>query len=309
MKQEFRNDADQSYFLENELDSIKERVYEEYPDPAYANIVPVDTSDPEGADYVGYTMYKRTGMSQIISAGDADSPSVDAYGSKVKIPVHELGNHFSFTNKEVRNAKFANAPLESDKVFASAQAVEMHHDRICMLGDGTAGREFGGMYGIVFHPNVTKMVAPKAFTDMTADEILAEFASIKSQIITDTKQVFAPNTWAFSTDLIAFFQGVMVVNTAVSVWERLKATYSDMRFETHYVLKDVKKNPTTDNVETTQALLCYYKNPNVLSYKMPMSWRTLPAVNSGREMRTETESTSAGVVLKQPLAVVVYHSF
>ena len=30
MKQ-FKNDSDQVYFLENELESIKERIYEEYP--------------------------------------------------------------------------------------------------------------------------------------------------------------------------------------------------------------------------------------------------------------------------------------
>ncbi len=305
----FRNDAEQSYFLENELESISERIYDEYPTPAYASIVPVDTSDPEGAEEVGYTMYKRTGMSQILSAGDADSPSVDAYGSKFKIPVFDLGNHFKYTNKEVRNAKFAGAPLESDKVFASKQSVEMHHDDICMLGDGAKGRRFGGMYGIVFHPNVTKMIAPKKFVDMTADEILAEFARIKKQIIVDTKQIFTPNTWAMSTDLQALFQGIMVSGTAVSVWERLKATYSDMTFVTHYVLKDVGKNPTTEAVEATEALICYYKHPRVMVYKMPISWRTLPAINTGREMRTETESSSAGVMLKQPTAVVVYHSF
>lgn len=309
MPKTFRTDADASYFLENELDSIKEKVYEEYPDPAFSNLIPVDSSDDEGADYVGYTMYNRTGISEIISAGTADSPAVDASGSKTKKPVFEIGNHFSYTSKELRNAKFAGAPLESDKVYASAQAVEQHHDDIAILGDGTKDKRFGGMYGIVFNPNVTKMVAPKTFATSTASEILAEFAKMKKQIIKDTKQVHLPDTWGLSTDLVAYLEGVMVTGTSVSVMERLKSTYSDMKFETHYRLIDVEKNPTTDAVEATTVIMCYKKNPRVLKYVMPMPWRTMTPVPTGRGSKTETESSTAGVIVKQPLAVVIYHSF
>ena len=306
----FRNDAEASYFLDNQLESItKEKLYVEYPEGRYASIVPVDSSDDEGAEEVGYTMYDRVGMSQIISAGDADSPAVDAFGQKFKKPVFELGNHFKFTNKEVRNAKFAGQPLEADKVFASASSVEQHHDDIAIMGDGSKGLRFGGMYGIVFNPNVTKMVAPKKFVNSTSDEILAEFANIYKRMIKDTKQIHRPDTWAISQDLIAFLQGKMVVGTSVSVWERLKATYADMSFETHYRLLDVEKNPTTLAVEPTEVLICYKKNPRVLVYKMPMPWKTLPSVFTGRGSKTETESSSAGVIVKQPLAVVIYHSF
>lgn len=309
MPKDFRTDADVSYFLDQQLESISEKIYADFPDMRYASIVPVDSSDDEGADEVGYTMYTHTGISEIISAGDADSPGVDTTGQKFKMPVFEMGNHFSYTRKEARNAKFAGVPLESDKVDASALAVEQHHDDIAMIGDGSKGRRFGGMYGVVFHPNVTKMVAPKTFATSTAAEILAEFADIYKRIISDTKQIHRPDTWAISQDLKALFQGIMVTGTSVSVWERLKATYSDMNWETHYRLADVEKNPTTSAVEATAALICYKRQPRVLKYIKPMPWRLLPAVPTGRKTRVESESSSAGVMVKQPLAVVVYHSF
>jgi hypothetical protein len=310
MPQEFRNDAEKSYFLENELESIKEKLYADYPEAGYASIVPVDSSDDEGAEEVGYTMYDRVGISQIISAGDADSPAVDAFGQKYKKPVHDLGNQLKYTNKEVKNAKFANAPLESDKVEASALAVEQQHDDIAMLADGTKNLRYGGMYGIVFNPNVTKMVGINLML-ATSAEVIAEFAKMKKQIIKDTKQIHKPDTWAISLELEARFEGMVIAGTAKSLLSHLKETYRDMAWETHYRLADVMKNPTTlveDAVdETTNVVMCYKKKPKVLQYKMPCPWKTLPAVFTGRGSKTETESSSAGVIVKQPLAVVIYH--
>jgi hypothetical protein len=40
-----------------------------------------------------------------------------------------------------------------------------------------------------------------------------------------------------------------------------------------------------------------------------MPYKLLPTVFTGREWKTETSSTSAGVEVRQPLAVVVFHSF
>jgi len=306
---DFRNDADATYFVANQLESMSEKVYAEYPEARYSSIVPVDSSDDEGAEQLSYIMYDKTGISQIISAGDSDSPSVDLSAQKFTRNVFELGNHITTTSREARNAKFANMPLDSDKVYASAQTVEQHHDEICMLGDGTKNKRFGGMFGIVFNPNVTKMVAPKTFANSSASEIIAEFANIYKRIIKDTKQIHRPDTWAVSDELVAYLQGVMVTGTSVSVWERLKATYAGMKFETHYVLENVGKNPTTLVPGDTPVIMCYKKSPRVLQYKMPMPWRLRPSVNLGRSVRTEAESTSAGVVVKNPLAVVIYYNF
>jgi hypothetical protein len=177
------------------------------------------------------------------------------------------------------------------------------------MGDGRNDKRIGGMYGIVFHPNTTKISAPKTFANSTPEEILKEFAKMVARIVKDTKEIFRPNTFAIGDDVVAELEGIFIAGTSVSVMERLRKTYSGYTWTTHFRLNDVEKNPTTNAVTATRVILCYHKSPTVLRYKQPMTFKMLPAVPKGRGYRVETASTSAGVEVRQPLAVVCYHSF
>jgi hypothetical protein len=305
----YKKDAQDSLFIDQELESVKDEVYIQYPIGKYASLVPVDSSDDEGAESVGYLQFDSVGQSAIIAAGDTDSPSVDAFVKKILLPVHEIGNHFKWDTREVRNSRMAGRKLDAIKARVAAQVTEAYHDKICMLGDGTNDREFGGMYGIVFHPNVSKISSSKTFATATNAEILKYFSDMVVKIVKDTKEVYRPDTFAMSDVVIAELRGRVLDATTRTLWDQIKETYSGFKFETHYTLENVGKNPTSGDVADTRVILCYKKDKSVLRYKMPMPYKLLPTVFTGREWKTETSSTSAGVEVRQPLAVVVFHSF
>lgn len=304
------NDASENtMFVSQELESVKSEMYTEYPNAKYSSIVPVDSSDDEGAEEVGYLQYDSIGASAIVADGTTDSPAVDAMVKKVLLPVHEIGNHWSWTQREVRNGRLAGRSLDKTRANVAMVSTEQHHDDICMLADGTNDKRYGGMNGIVFHPNVSKMASPKTFALATNAEILGYFADMIKKIVDDTLEIFRPDTFALSDSVIAELRGRVVDGTNVTLWSQIKDTYADFSFITHYKLNDVKKNPTTGAEEATRVIICYKKTPTVLRYKMPMGFRTYPAVSEGRSFRIETASTSAGVEVRQPLAVLIFHSF
>ena len=312
---EKRIDAENSMFIREQLESVKGEVFTQYPIGKYASLIPVDSSDDEGAEEVGYLQYDSIGAAEIIANGTTDSPAVDALVQKVLLPVKEIGNHFTWTTREVRNAALAQrngnkrAKLDSTKLSIAATSHEQAHDKIAILGDGTKDRTFGGCYGIVFHPNVTKLEASDAWSDLTNAQILEEFAKMEEKIVVDTKEIYRPDTFAMDGALISFLRGRIIDGTTRTLYDVIRDTYSSYNFETHYALKDVKKNPATGASGATRVLLCYKKSPDVIRYKMPMAFKTEPAVFGGRDWRVETSSTSAGVEVRQPLAVLVYYGF
>lgn len=312
MPREFHEDAAiDTIFLEQELESVSKEVYAKYPESQYSMLIPVDSSDDEGAESVGYIYYDEVGASAIVAEGTTESPSVDAFAKKVTLPVHEIGNHYKWTNREMRNETKAGRSIRVRRASTAARSIEQHHDDIAMLADGTAGLRFGGMYGMVFHPNVSKISALKTFATATNDEILTYFGTCLSRVIGDTKGVFEVDTIATDHELKTYLISRIITGTSDTLWSRIKETMEDagVTFVVHHKLRDVGKNPTTNAVAPTRAMIFYKRSPEVLNYKMPMSFKQYPAVNIGREARIETGSTTAGVEVIQPLAVLVYHSF
>jgi len=303
-----KNDAIDTIFLEQELESISKEVFTKYPEAKYSSLISVDSSDDEGAETVGYLMYDEIGASAIIAEGTTDSPAVDAFAKKITIPVHEIGNHYGYTYRELRNESKAGRSIRTRRASTSARSIEQHHDDICMLADGTNNRRFGGMYGMVFQPNLTKVASPKTFASATNDEILKYFSDMVVKVINDTKGIYEPDTFAMDGELKAELEGRIISGTSQTLWSRIKETYSDMTFKIHYKLRNVGKNPTTGVEGANRVILCYKDSPEVWTYKMPMPYKTFPAINEGRSVRIEASSTSAGVEVVQPLAVVVYHS-
>ena len=302
-----KTDAELTFFIGEELESVVETVRVKYPDAKYSTLIPVDSSDDEGAESVGYTQYDGVGVSEIMADGADDSPNVDVFGQKILLPVFEIGNHFNYTAKELRANSMAGKSIDSERAVTSARAVEQHHDYLAMESHGAADRRDGKMYGVVEHPNVTKIESAKTWTLATAEEIIADFALMDSRVIKDTKETFTANTFAMGGDIVALLRGKYLTGTTISVLTYLKDTYSEYSWLTHFRLGDYPRNPATGATADTNVVLCYHRSPEVLKYKMPMPYKLYSAVHEGRKWRVEAASSSAGVEVKQPLAVVVFY--
>lgn len=307
MSQVFNNDGIDTAFVDTQLESVMSELTIKYPETAYSSLMPVDTSDDDGADYVGYYQYDVIGSSEIVADGSQDVPSMSAFATKVLLPVYELGNKVEMTFEELAKSRKAGVSLDQMKFRTSAMAIEQHHDDIAILGDGTKDRRYGGMTGIVFNTNVTKMASPKAFASATNDEILGYFASMVSSVVVNTKQVYRPDTFAMDDTLVTYLRGRIISGTSVSLWDMIKSTYSDFTFKSHYKLKDVKRNPATLALQTTQVILCYKNDRDVFAYKMPRPYRLYGAVQKGRGWEVHSTSKSAGVEVRIPPAIVVFY--
>jgi hypothetical protein len=189
----------------------------------------------------------------------------------------------------------------------------MKHDQIAIEADGTV--EFGGMYGIVYNPNTSKVASTNGaggsplWANKTDDEIVADIKNQYLKVISDTKGVHTPNTIALSPEKLAFLKTTKYgvdTNTTIAMFIE---TALNVSFVSHARLSGMKKNPATLAGGTFDVMIVYWRDPMNINYKMPMPYRTYPAVNEGRSMRIETASTCAGVEIVFPLSVVCFYGF
>ena len=311
-------------YFQDELDSVLLEVWKKYPETKYSTIFPMSTNDDPGALNVGYTQYNEIGMSEIIANLADDSVTVDVEGERIIIPVYEIGNHYSYSNWELESDEFArrkkmgSVGLETARAMASARSVEVHHDEIAILADADGSKKYGKMQGLVYHPNVTKVAAVAGadsgatiWSGKTPTEILKDITDQRTLIIKNTKGVYRPDTIVLPDDELARLESTPRSadnDTSILTW--LKANLPGITFETHHLLSDVSKNPSTGVPGFDgNVMLMYKKEREVFAYKKTAAYDTYEPVNEGRGYRVEAYSRSAGVEVIQPLAIVVFYGF
>lgn len=311
---EFKTDAQESLWLSTQLELVTSEVDKQYPELAYANVVPVDTSADEGAETLVYRMFDTSGAAKIMADDAQDSPSVDAFGEDFTAKVKEIGNHWTITQKEIRNGAFAGKSLDTARAMATALYHEKTHDDIAIKADGTPG--YGGLFGIVYNPNVSKVAAVAGATSTnipwsgkTADEIIKDIVDQYNKVIADTGEVNTPNAIALSRTKLSFLQTKKAgIDNFTSIANHIQDILN-ITFVTHPALENMAKNPATLAGGSFNVMIMYWRDPVNVKYWMPMPYKTYPQVNTGRGFKVETASSSAGVEIKWPLSVVIFYGF
>jgi len=300
-------DAQDTVFFENQLESIGRDVEKKYPEKNFNDLMTIDSSDDEGAEEIGYYMFDEKGAAEFMSAGAEDSPNVEVGGKKFITPVHELGLHYTMKTREVRNARKAGRNLSAMKAKAVVNGVETKHDKIAILGDGTG--DYWGLFGIVYNPNTTKQAAAAAWSTLTPKEICAEIVAQYVAIAANTNDVGVADKIALPPSWYLFLKTTERVDTKDQTCLKYLEANLDVTFVKHNLLKNAPKNPATLAVETNDIMIVYNSKEESVSYLEPMPFRFMAPEYKSRIIKTDSESTSAGVRIKLPLEFVVYYGF
>lgn len=302
-----RIDAVDTVFFDQQLESIGRDVEKKFRDKNYTDLMTIDSSDDEGADTISYFMFDHKGAADFMAPGAMDSPNVEVGGEKFSVNVKELGLHYTMNTKEIRNARKAGRNLSSRKAMAVMDGVELKHDKIAILGDGTA--DYGGLFGIVYNPNTTKVAAGAAWSTLTPKQICDEIVAQYRAIITNTNDVGMADTVALPPTWHSFLKVTQRVDNYSQTCLNFLEGALDCKFVKHNLLKNAPKNPATLADETNDIMLVYNSKPENVEYLMPMPFRWLTPEYKSRETLVDSESTTAGVRVKLPLEVICYYGF
>ncbi len=282
-------------FYISQLSSVESRIYEtKYANITYAELVPVDMSDPEWVDTVSYLSYDAVTMGKFIGSNGKDLPQVDVNSSITHIPVGYAGISYGYSLDELRKSQAMNMALDVTKGKMANRGFQEHAQRTAYLGDASRG-----MQGLFNNDNISTDNSTTTWSTASGAEL---FADCNAPIVTvnlNSQEVHIPNVLVLPSDRHALISGQrMDSGTDTTVLEYLKKN----NFYTASTGKELRIVPRLQlqDVVTDGRIMAYELNDENLTMKMPMAFRSLAPQAEGLRIDIPCEYKFGGVEFRYP---------
>jgi hypothetical protein len=314
-------DANESAFFARQLEHIKPKTYDVlYPEYKAMTLIPVDSSAGPGAETVTYRQYDTVGLMKIIANYGDDLPRADTYGKEFFTPVRSLGCSYGYNIQEIRGAQLAGLPLQQRKANAAMRAYQQAVNRIAWFAR-PSDKQYAGLTGFLYNLNTSKSTAHTGATSSqvawcgatkkTPDEILIDLNHGPLSIISVSKGVHIPDTillppyqWGY----IASTPRSTISDTTILEFF-LKSNPGVKSVEWVNELDAVSPLPSTVTSETTAGsgtgdlLVCYKKDPEMLTLEIPQMFEQFAVQERNLEYVIPCHARIAGVIIPYPLSV------
>lgn len=286
-------DAGESLFFQQELEQLLAQTFDvEYPRLKARQFIPVNNAIDDGAEVVSYLQFDKTGMAKLVSDYADDLPDADAFGQKFTAPIESIGNSFSYSIMEVRNAAMARRSLTMMKAESARFANEQKVDLIASFGDAATG-----LQGFVNNAAVPILAAPTGtWATATADQILDDMNAAVNQIITTTNDVEAPNTMILPIAQFTRIQSLRIPDTQATVLEFFLRTNPYIRNVDSWYRLGGAGGGATDRA------IIYDRDSTKLDLRIPTEFEVLPVQEVNLSFKVPCHSRIGGVVFYKPLS-------
>lgn len=295
------NDVGESAFFARELENIEKKEYNtKYKQSKYANLIPVDTSGDPAATTTTYRKFTKVGLAKIVEGYSSnDVPSVDVYGEEVTRKIYQVSTSFGFARLELKQSKREGRGLDQRKPRAARQATEEKLNRIAFTGDSDYN-----IPGFIDYPGISEYTVPNGtggnpeWNTKTPDEVLADLNGIVSGILDSTNGVEVPDTL-----LMPIEQYQYIKNTRMTGDSNRTILKFFMENNEQIKVVDWLTELKGAGAGGSDRYICYPRNRDVLSYKMPLPYTQLPPQVEGFGFKVLTETRTAGTTIYFPQAV------
>jgi hypothetical protein len=308
-------DADSRVWFTRQLEYVMAKVYErKYPEYSAKRLFPVTSEAGKGAESIVYHIYDGVGVMKIISNYADDLPTTDVYGEEKVVIIRDIGGSYSYSLKDVEAGAMANRSLPIMKANMARQVYEQTVNQIAWTarpGDG----KWAGLYGVLYHPNITKMTAHTSATskvkwsEKTPDEIIKDLNDLCNKSFDLTNGVEIPDTLALAADeyaIVAQTKLSQYDNTTILEFFR-KAHPEITMVERVHELNDVQPLPSTPDTASSvgSCAIAYKKDPDKLRIEIPWQFEQLPVQAQNLAFKVPTYARLAGAIVMFPLSVTI----
>lgn len=296
-----RKDSGETAFFTRQLEFIISEVYRtEYPELRARDFIPLDSRVPSGALSFTWRLWDWRGMAKILSTYADDLPTVEILAAEKSQTIQSLGVGYTYTIQDVRSAQMANINLEVDKAEAARRAHEVAVDQIAAFGDVQTG-----LPGFLNNPNVPVISCPDP--DVSGDwlnpatdplRILKDLHAIVDSVRVTTKGVHAPDTM-----LLPLKHFDKLATTPMNQYQD-KSILRAFLDSSPYIrgVDQWNKLDKADAAGTGPRVVCYTKNPRIVSLVIPQEFEQLPPQIKGLGFMIPCHSRIGGVTWRYPLA-------
>jgi hypothetical protein len=292
------NNADSGLaFYISQLSVLESKIYDvKYSNIIYQDIIPVDTSDPEWVDSVSYISYDAVTMGRFIAANGKDLPQSDIEANMSEIKIGYAGNSYGYSIEELRKSQQMRIPLDVTKARVTYRGALEHMQKVAFFGD--SDRKMQGMFN---NSNITLTNSTVDWATATGAEMVKDMNDLLISIWTDSFNVHIPNVLLLPSDKWAIASSKrMDTGTDTTVLQFLKMnnlftdlTGQELEIRPILPLKDAgaAKKPR---------MMAYEKNPDNLTMRQPIPWRSLAPQPIGLRIEVPCEYKVSGVEFRYP---------
>lgn len=300
----FRDDAAPATNFSRALEEIRAQAFEvQYAQLKGMMLVPSGGSFNPGAEDFTYTVFDKSGTSELAKDGQTRGPRVDVSGFQTSTKFKTFWASYGFSQQEVRAAAMSGSQLPQRKANAARFAQALKLDNALLLGSaGPDDLKVTGFVGLFTASNTTTFTASTGaagttFAGKTPDEIVNDLIGMENKIITDTLEIEAPDTLVLPLEVKAQMQSRM-------------ADGSDVTILKHYL-------QNTDNIKTVvfsaklnsnaawsgRRAVMYKRSNDKLEGVTSIEFSQGAPQYVGWETIVETEMRTAGTVVYFPKAI------
>lgn len=294
-------DADESVFLQRQLDYIKSKTYDvKYAELKARKLIPVSSEADPGAEKIFYRQYDQSGLAKVIANYADDLPRADVKGKEFFAQVKTLADSYGYNIQELRAAAFSNVPLEQRRANAARRAIAQLENSLAFFGDTEAN--LGGFFS---NPNIGSVTIPNdgtgtstLWSTKTSDQILRDLNLVANTVVSQSLGVEIPDTL-----LLPLEQYNYIASTA-------RSANSDTTILNYFL----QNNPYVKQVEwvnelkdagsgNAEVILAYRRDPEVLTMEVPSDFEQLELQVRNLEYVIPCMERFGGVLIYYPLAI------
>jgi hypothetical protein len=293
-----RLDSKQTSSLEKALEYVKTKTYDIlYPKMKARTFIPVSNEVDPGAETITYYVWDQFGMAQIISNYADDLPSVAALAESYTAKVKGIGTSYPYTIQDLRRSAMAGTALTTRLASAARLYVESTIDTIAAVGD-----TIHGLIGLAKHPNVT-LTSPTTggWATATGLQMVADVRDLINAVVTACNEALEPDTVVMDSSKMTLLSTTRISTTGDSDTTALDAVKKN-----HPEIKNWEvwnKLKAADATDTGSRIVCYAKDPQVLSLEIPQEFEQLPPQAKNLAFIVPCHARCAGVLVYYPVAM------
>lgn len=305
-------DANETALLDRQLKFVESRTYMvEYGELRHTRYIPQDTTTPEGAESILYGVQDQIRNAQLITNFASDLVRVDVTKKEVPIPIAAYGNSFAYSQRDLQHAAFSGMAIDAARAMSSREGIEQKLDEVAAVGDSQAG-----LLGFVNNAAVAVLTAvtdgdskitwaDKRFGSVSAgsgpQSIIADLSAMRDNMVSGTKQLYAPNTYLLATALFELinttpFSAAGGSDRTILEWFKLN--------NPGVTVEGWHRLDTANAAGTAGRVIAYFKDPRILVEKAVMPYRQLPPHPEALAFVVNAWTLTGGVHIYRPQGVV-----
>lgn len=300
MMNNFNLDAAATVFFNRQLEHIKTQIADVLYASLKANeLIPVDTTTPEGAEVVTYRQFDSTGTAKIISNYADDIPLVDINAKEYTSRLRTIADAYIISIQDVKAANYARVDVEQRRFISAIRVQQQYMNRLAFFGDVNYG-----LIGWLTNPNVDNQLvagataADKRWINKTPTAILKDLNDAVTFIVSATNGVEFPNRLVLPIE-----QYQIIANTPISttnnttILEQFTRNYPEIQV----IWANELKGAFTG---TTDGFILYNYSREKLYQEVPYLFEVLPPQWQNMAYKVICHSRYGGTIVVYPQSMV-----